>query len=270
MKKIAISFLVCFTAVISIALSQIFTSDLDENLHTYCIYPTVLVCDEYSSHGSGVVVRSELVGDRYINVAITCDHVIRHGNPLRVYITHYAEWSESSGRTDHPAFIYAINRDIDMAILVFETNFQVATAELDADSKMYIGSEVVGSGCSQLANPRIDYGKITQVLRDEYRSSMMAVPGDSGGPVFHNYKLIGIKRSIAIIEFQDSIAPIFSISNIVPIHLLWDWSVKEDGNLNFVFDRSEPLPSLSSLIPTASEIVPPDRSPFDYTFPSLP
>lgn len=270
MKKIIISFALCFTAALGLVLSTVFTSDLDENLHTCCIYPTILVCDEYTSHGSGAVVRSEKVGDHYVNVAITCDHVVQHGNPLKVYVTHYGDWSEPIGRTGHYAFIYATNRKIDMTVLVFETSFPLAAADIDADTPLYMGSDIVGAGCSQLAIPRIDYGKITQITNDQYRSSMVAVPGDSGGPVYHNYKLIGIKRSIAMIEFQYGIAPIFDISHIVPIHLLYDWSVREGGNLDFVFDNSVSLPPLVDLIVPTSEFGPQDRSPFEHTFPSLP
>ena len=57
----------------------------DNKLHKQCICPTVMIGSDWC-YGSGVIVRSEKIGDVYHNVAITCSHVTQGQQDWTVYV----------------------------------------------------------------------------------------------------------------------------------------------------------------------------------------
>jgi S1-C subfamily serine protease len=267
MKKIiAIMFL--FVLVLPLPVLLVSTPDLDKKLHTICIYPTALVSDEFRSHGSSVIVRSEERNGKYVNVALTCQHVIQDGNPIKIYLTDYIDWSVTGKTTSYDAWVYAQNMKNDLAILIFYSDVKMPTAKIDFDANLHLGNDVFGVGCSQMENPRVDYGKITEI-GSEYRTSVLALPGDSGGPVFYNYRLVGIKQSILTIPYNHFSMPVYTVSNVVPICKLKEWDATTGGKIGFVYDKSKPLPELAALMLNFYECEAPTQSPFGGVFPEF-
>ncbi len=259
MKNTIIAFASFFLLTVSVSFFC-YHDDLDKELHIKCIYPTILISDETGAHGSGVIVRSELINNEYINVAITCDHVLSHGNNIKVYTSNYEDWSAPKDRNHYDAIVYYSNKKEDFAIIMFSTPNQMPTADIGFRS-LYAGNDLIGVGCSQLNHPRLDYGKVSQTGCKIY-ASLLAIPGDSGGPVFSHYKLIGIKQSVKSISLFRTTHLIFNEACITPIENILnndsEWILK-----------SEPIPELALILMKVSKIQESAKCPFDHTFPLL-
>ena len=226
-----------------------YSGEPDEALHEKCIYPTILVysCDPDScgTHGSGVIVRSEKIDDnRYVNVMLTCHHVICDIKDVRVAIIKYKNWSEidTTSAKEYRLRIYASDPTIDIAIGFFITAQKMHAADVGMDEKLYLGNELVGVGCAGKNFPRLNYGRLTSLHGLFHTSSILTVPGDSGGPIYHNYKLVGLKTAIRNIVFHDEIMPVFQLAQHIPTMQLKQWDVY--NNVSFVYDTKETLPQL--------------------------
>ncbi len=219
----------------------------DKVLHQKCLYPTIRLERESGGGGTAVVVRSEKVGDKYHNVAISCAHVGNNNGPHIVKIPVYENWSELDRWEVYRAKVYAFDADRDLSIVLFESNSKLAVADLGFDEKLYIGSPVLKFGCGQGPEPRLDEGKITSLNKmtsGRYRTNIYVVSGDSGCPVYHNHKVIGIAVSIRMMNFHGNPTPLWNISNVVPITLLKTWDEEVNNVLGFVYKTKRRLPAL--------------------------
>ncbi len=120
------------------------------------------------------------------------------------------------------------------------------TAELDMDTHLYIGTDVLRFGCGIGDEPRLDYGKITSVRsmpkRNELtmlRTSVVTHPGDSGGGLFHDYKVVGVIVSIR--NWHDIL--LFNIAYAVPSIRFAEWSNENGEALHFVW-KTRQLPKM--------------------------
>ncbi len=144
---------------------------------------------------------------------------------------------------DCMATFYAINKDLDISIGCFYTKEEMSTAKLDMQPKIFMGNEVFKTGCGLAEEPRLDYGKITLIKKGsspQLRTSIMTIQGDSGGPVFHEYKVIGL---IAFIKVNRH-GILHSISFALPLERFKTWSEDSGNNLSFVWDHTKPIPKL--------------------------
>ncbi len=235
----------------------------DKQLHEKCIYPTVLVFESGNAQGTGVIVRSEKhEGDQWLNVVVTAAHVVHDFDKGHISTVEYQDWSriKPNSRKTYPIYVFDYDSSKDIAILFFLSKKKMPTAEIDLSQKFYIGNEVVGVGCAFADFPRIDFGRISGINNKFLRISMTTIPGDSGGPVFHNYKLIAIKASIRMITVRGFLYPIFQYSHHVPITQYVNWNNEAKG-LSFVYDTKESLPKLPALMLEARRFEAP--SPFE-------
>ncbi len=241
---------------------------LDKKLHLKCLYPTVRVDGKLfvnnklipnaEVHGTGVVLSSKKIGDIYWNTAITASHVV-NDNPFNlgnckvemkftISLAVYKDWSTFVKYETYPIHVYKVDDKFDLAILVFRTPRKLHTADIDCESKLYIGTEVMRIGCGLGDQPRLDYGIITSLnptfhsVKDKGRArlSLHTVPGDSGGGVFYNYKLKGI---ISCIRMMGQF-PIFTICYMSKINNLPVWNKFQNNRLDFVYKGTK-LPSIA-------------------------
>ncbi len=92
----------------------------------------------------------------------------------------------------------------DIALLVFHSDKEMPVASLNPRAKLYIGNEIFHIGCGLGDQFRLDYGKVTSVKNSKanpevfgrIKVSALTIVGDSGGPLFHENKVIGITESI--------------------------------------------------------------------------
>lgn len=222
------------------------TQEPDANLHNKCIYPTLMVFSEEGSCGTGFIVKSTKVKDNlYCNIFFTCSHVVKNKEHYSVTLYEYEKWSKIKSEKVFSAIIYAQNTQADIAIGLFLSEKQLKTVTLDFDPKLYIASSVYRIGCGLGDDPRYDEGKITAVrtnmgsLKQVIRTSIGTVPGDSGSPVFQNYKVIGLTQSI-----RNWKVPVFHMSYIIPLDRYQDWDKASKGAINFAW-ADQPLPTMT-------------------------
>lgn len=219
--------------------------EVDKKLHQECLYPTIYVGrSDQSSYGSGVIVRSDKVNDNlYKNVFITCAHLIDETSidyEVKIYV--YENWSQVKDIKSYPAAFFSYQRDLDVAIGVFYSTEQMPVAKLDFDPKLFIGNDVFRIGCGLGDDPRLDYGKLTAIRKlpkPTFRTSVMTVPGDSGSPLFHDYKVIGIVVSVR--SFRN--LPVFAISYAIPLERFKQWNDANNDNLSFPW-KDKKLPEM--------------------------
>jgi S1-C subfamily serine protease len=234
----------------SFALFLFFTSSFagtpDKELHHKCLYPTIYVGrSDKTSYGSGVIVRSDKVDDKtYKNVFMSCAHLESPNYfDYEVKQVVYENWSDIKETKIYPAFFYGVNRDLDLSIGMFYSEEEMPVAKIDFEPKLFIGNEVFRIGCGLGDEPRLDYGKVTQykknILKQFIRTSVHTVPGDSGSPLFHEYKLIAIMVSIR--SYKNT--PVFGISYAIPVERFKVWSKDNNNNLDFAWTNKE-LPKL--------------------------
>lgn len=218
----------------------------DKDLHQKCLYPSIYVGRaDRASYGSGVIVKSEKVDDKtYKNVFMSCAHLEQPNYfDYEVRQIIYENWSEVKETKIYPAFFYAVNRELDLSIGVFLSEEEMPVAKPDFEPKLFIGNEVFRIGCGLGDEPRLDYGKITQIKKNLFkpffRTSVHTVPGDSGSPLFHDYKLIGIMVSIR--NYKNT--PVFGISYAIPVERFKAWSKENNDALDFAWANKE-LPKM--------------------------
>lgn len=220
--------------------------EVDKKLHQECLYPTIYVGSaDQRGYGSGVIVRSEKVEDNlYKNVFITCAHLVDdHNIDYEVKQYTYENWSQVKETNTYPAAFVAYNHDQDIAIGVFLSEKPMPTAKMDFEPKLFIGNEVFRIGCGLGDEPRLDYGKLTaykKTPKSTFRTSIMTVPGDSGSPLFCEYKIVGIMVSIR--SYRN--LPVFNISYAVSLERFKLWSQDNNDNLSFIWDANKKLPEM--------------------------
>ena len=182
-----------------------------EAIHLNCLYPTVKVQSvDGRASGSGVIIKSKMIKEKqYLNIVLTCAHVLLDDMKYTVMQGKYQNWSEFIGYEKPVACeIYYKNNSNDVAVLLFLSEEELPTAELGIKENIYISNDVFKVGCggdSLPTPPRMDRGIITSILNlgSEFkiiRTSAFTVPGDSGGPLYHDNKLIGLIRAIRILN----------------------------------------------------------------------
>jgi len=225
----------------------VYSDTPDKTLHSQCLYPTIkVVSGESAGSGTGFIVRSEKTYDgKYGNVAITCAHVLT-GGLYYAGVPSYEDWSILKSYQMYPIYSHLIDQQNDLAIIVFKTDSQMPTVELDFDSKLYIGSDIFRIGCGLSDDPRLDYGKITSVGKDYFRTSVFTLPGDSGGPVFHKNKVIAFIRAIRTIKTKENaMNHIYNVSYGVRLNVLKEIDNNLDNSLDFIYDDSKSIPLIS-------------------------
>jgi hypothetical protein len=252
---------ILFTFLFLFSPSLVFSAEPDKKLHESCLYPTVAIgCvnpvgQPYDS-GTGVIVRSERhpVGIKnkpiYCNVVVTCGHILTGIQP-EVKVPKYENWSDFKGYESYQAKLIAVSTDRDLAILVFASTEKMPTAEWGFDVKKYIGTDVFRIGCSRGMEPRLDKGQVTSIKDIEpatagkIRVNIFTVPGDSGGPTYCEYKLIGLAQTIKVLNSFGQGIPAFNISNIVPIEEFKKWNEEELNNtLDYIYNNKSKMPVL--------------------------
>jgi hypothetical protein len=245
MKK-TIIILICLFFIVSFIL----INSLENKLKTKCIYPSICIYNpNLNSLGSGVVVRSERYENFYYNVAITCQHILNEDeriNPIGYFVKiPIFRNSKIIYYNEYPCVIYERNKEYDLAIIVFLSNESMDCAEIDFNCNLDLDDKIMKIGYGLGDDLRIDHGNITSISgklnehKNLYRMNAFAIFGDSGGPVFYNYKLVGITNGIRSLG-QNCL---FNISFASSIKNLKNWQ-KELNNIEFVYNKNKELPSM--------------------------
>lgn len=248
--------------------SEVFSDEPNKTLHNKCVYPSVIVKGQ-DSFGTGVIVRSEKMSDeQYRNVVVSCAHCFQHRGFYRIGVPKFEEWSTFKGYDYYKAYVYSIDKQKDLAVILFESKKPVHVAELDFESRLYIGSDLMHVGCGMGDEHRVDFGKVTSVrskipgspITDAIRTSVYSIPGDSGGPVFHKNKVIGITQAIRGKSDEVLGGPhrqrtnmyynitYSGISYCIPIARLKTWDEELNNALGFMYKSNQKVPVIPFFI----------------------
>jgi hypothetical protein len=256
MRNTSIILIVILTLIVlPLGVSLINAGEPDQELELKCVRPTVQIMGQ-RSYGTGVIIRSEKVEDDWVNIVLTCRHVTDDlGKPF-IGVVEYKDWSEvdMTKLRRYPAKVIASHPHKDMSLVLFLSKKKMPVAELGMDEKLYIGNEVISLGCGGKEFPRLNYGRVTGSYDDLVRTSLLALPGDSGGPVFHNKKVVAIKQRFPMARVNNSMFPTFHNSKNVSITILRDWA-KEESKAD-IYKEKTTLPQLPVLMLKASEFRP--------------
>ncbi len=166
-------------------------------LYEKCIKPTVLIKTvSEKTTGTGFIVRSQkAIQNYYINTVISCAHVCEE--KVKIYLPIYKD-SKLLEYKPYKAIILALDRIFDLSVIVFFSDKELETVDIDFDSENYIDDSVYIVGCGLGESPRLSKGHISGVSLDNVsiRTSISCVPGDSGGPMFKNNKVIGVCNGV--------------------------------------------------------------------------
>jgi len=236
-----------------VSATTVFSDEPDKILHEKCLYPTVMVAlrgeGRTYSRGTGVIIRSEKADDAYFNVVVTCHHVLANTDmaiklPIFKNLSTFEKWEI------FPAINFAGNKDNDLGIVLFVSSKPMPTANWGMDEKLFMGTKVMKIACGNGEDPRLDWGYINSLnnAKHEYsgkiRTSIVTILGDSGGPVFCDYKIIGLVQSIKMMGGT----PVTCISNVIPASLFKKWNEEEKDRLSFIYNPEKKLPTLSFAI----------------------
>ena len=199
----------------------------DKKLELDCLRPTVLIQGNSGSYGSGAIIRSAKVSrHHYVNVVITCKHVVRNKNELIVSTIGYKDWSEPDIQTSasYPARIYLMYPRNDIAFILFESREQQPVAKLGFDEKLYIGNDIFGK---------------------------KLIVGDT---ILFNYKVIALKTFMMLPRIDGIPHAAFTMSKHTRITVLKSWEKYDKRAM--IYKEDQALPQLPILFLRSSMFKP--------------
>lgn len=224
------------------------TEEIDKKLHTSCLYPTINISSSMN-FGSGVITRSiKIDEENYLNIFISCNHIIMAGmrEKYQVTVYEYTDWSTVSKTRKYKCFFYSSSSDEDLCVGAFLSETKMPTAEVDMSPKFYIHNKLLSIGCGLGDFPRVEDGRITAPISsanlgdNKVKASMHLTPGDSGGPVFMNYKVVGINHAIRNYRGQ----LVFMTSYFTSTTQLKKWDDSNNHSYSFSWTQDEEWPKL--------------------------
>ena len=222
----------------------------DKRIFDSCLYPTVTILDPAAeTGGSGFIVRSMPFGNKFRNSVITAQHIIESNGPFFVKIFKYKNNSEVASEVSYPLYVYAMEKNEDLAICVFESEEKMPIAKLNFDHKLYMGSPIFHIGFGMMDDARIDYGQVTQtkthrpeIFKGLIRTNAYSMIGDSGGPLFQyeDMNVVGVCRAIR--KHKDQLMN--HQSYYTDIKMLKKWNDELDNGLEPIYTSKRELPKL--------------------------
>lgn len=252
MAKLLLSiYLFVFSMQVCLAQQAELSNKPNELLHTKAIYATVKIAnDEENGGGSGFIVRSEKIGDKWHNIVLQSFHTIDHEENMWVYVPQYENWSKIVSYEKYPTYVYAGNEDLDFAMSVFVSNKPMSCVDVNIEPELYIDTKVFHVGYGLMDDARVDHGAITSpgvlkpaIFKGLIRTSCFTYMGDSGGPLLtlHDYKVIAICTGI---RGSSQAGPIPHISYYRSTNDFKKWDDKQNNAYEEVYNKKADLPVL--------------------------
>lgn len=155
-------------------------------LHPISLLRSVVVVDTGEGHGTGFVVRCELIfpdspESGYLVTIATCAHVASKSPTFRIV---------RMGNTESDtAMCVKLDLNGDVALLHYASDKPIPCLRL-ADSEPDFGASVVGINYMLNRQPWISEG----LWCGMDRTTVSCGPGGSGGPILHEGRVVGMTR----------------------------------------------------------------------------
>lgn len=229
--------------------SPVFSGPKEEKLYEQCLKPTVCIhAPLEQSAGSAFIVRSEKIGGKYRNVAITAKHCTTFSS----YVVRVPVYDRSGRVLEYkiyPTFVYAGDEKKDLAVVLFESDEKMSCAELALDYPIEFGMSVFHIGFGLGDDARLDEGKVTGVnttipaaFDGLIRTNVYTIFGDSGGPLFNKQnKVIGVAHGLRL--FKGLV--LSHHSYYTPISWLKTWDSSINNGISFVYNKQAKQPVMA-------------------------
>lgn len=153
------------------------------------IQSVVQIRNSRGGGGSGVILRSELGGDKaFRTYVLTAAHVVRGDRSVQVIDFSYLLKLRVASRTTYTARVVDASMPIDTALLEFKTDRSLErhtkiVTETGLDG-VTVYEPLYAVGCPNLESPSVTDGHLVSIDRMRIRFSAPIAGGNSGGPLF--------------------------------------------------------------------------------------
>jgi hypothetical protein len=183
------------------------TTFYDNKIYYNCVYPTVIV--KGPGVGSGVIVQSKWNGHEYENIVFSVYHVSKNNGDY-LYTISVPNYNEKFQFKSWSGYFFAVSRGDhlkDISVLKFISDRELPHTQIDWDFHLKVNDTITKVGCGNTEEPHTNFGVVkslnanikekTDLYGNYLRKDLMitnagAIPGDSGGGIYHNNKLVGL------------------------------------------------------------------------------
>ena len=205
--------------------SMVFSAKNKEDFFNKALTPTIQITNDAKKvSGTAIVFKSYRIDkDNYINIALSCEHVI--SNVVTGHTFEYSEKKFCIGKSNHECVCIFKDQQDDISVLIFLTKNKSSTVSLEFNGNLELLELVYAVGCGLSESPRYTEGKINGLNKsatglENIRTNVPIVPGDSGCGLFtKDNKVVGISNHIKKLEYNGVSYPIEGISVFKPIDL---------------------------------------------------
>jgi len=217
--------------------------DLDKKISSYTLSQksamnmlnsTVRVSVEDGSMGSGVVIYTDKIDDKYYSYVITNVHVIKKFPKVKLERFIYYKNQSISSVKSYMGKVILRDDTFDLALIQLETANEVGpSSHFDAmgfESNLYLYQPVFVAGCSLGKPPFITNGNVCFVSIERNVITAFSIFGNSGGGAFNaKGELLGLVRGISIINLPDGKqVPEPNLTHMIPGPLIRSWLIVND------------------------------------------
>lgn len=221
-----------------------------------CFKPTVLIESTKSpASGTGFITNSTKIEpiDCYCNIVFSCEHILK-SKDLLIKCSDFDVDGIFTNYQTYKGEVAVVDGENDLSLIYFLSPKKMPCAELNQGYKPKVCDELLAIGHGLGETSRFSEGKMTGVIRSEttkqilsYKTSVSIIFGDSGGPLFHENKVIGIANSMRNVDIAESKHPIYNISFYKPLGLM-SGILKNNFIKNDKFQEVHPPEILSMML----------------------
>lgn len=196
-----------------------------------CLYPVVLVESIKSkSTGTGFIVKSQKVNEKYINLCLSCSHIL-DSDDIAISTSDYKKPFSFKSFKKYNGLVINKDKKFDISIISFLSDYKYSEVEIDMEYKPELRDSVFTIAHGMADPARYSEGIVSSVDDDkkEISTSVGMLLGDSGGPLFHQNKVVGIANAMKAYKIGKITIPLnhFSIYK----HISGSKKLLEDSKL---------------------------------------
>ena len=179
-----------------------------------CLYPVVLVESIKSkSTGTGFIVKSKKVNNKYVNICLSCSHIL-DSNDITISTSDYKKPFSFKSFQKYNGLVISKDEKFDISLISFLSDNKYNEVEIDMEYKPELRDSVFTIAHGMADPARYSEGIVSSVDDDkkEISTSVGMLLGDSGGPLFHQNKVVGIANAMKAYKIGKLTIPLNNFS----------------------------------------------------------